>query len=239
MEIDRAELEAKIPANVKTPTPNVNILKGASDEFILMVATLEDMTDLNERAAKAQEYIQQLGGITSIDYPQLGQFLKNPKTTSTRMLQQLYLLERSIPPRSTSYSWWQRLKIFYNNYLTEMQVPNHTWEGHTLYLQETNKDGIPTNHDKLCQGRGEYISDFYYNDENGKKIDVELKQCRNGEEGLEYYGKNTKFLYKTKLLILYASYEHCYYMADYRQIPATLTKLDIPAPEGRMQVIYK
>ena len=223
----------------------IDILDGADLEFIDVVNRLEQEKDGYARAAIAAVYIEDHKYLKEVSYPDLGKYLANPSAYPIQLWRELYLLERSIPPRFGSrYTWLNRLRIFYDTFLFESQVVGTYYKNHKLYFRTGNKDN-PTNHDKLVMGAGKSGSDFYYfdgtlpGDKNYQKmVSVEFKYCKEGsaQAGAEKYLRNNKFTYGAKLIVLYVPEDKAYYMVDYTTQPYTITKLNIKVPTGLIEV---
>lgn len=139
----------------------INILIGASQSFIDEVCLLESTTDLKVRAELALAYLKENNGIELIDFKTLGQYLCAPKNVDLAIWRQLYILERSIKPRNSNWSWVNRLKMFYNTYLEEHGLLGQYYKDHKFYF--LNKSG---DHENLHAGMGTYGSDFYYFDDS-------------------------------------------------------------------------
>ena len=125
---ESAPVLSSIPASVYS---EINILTGASDQFITLVYELETTSDFKLRSQKALQYLKNNQGLWEIDYETLGRYLRNPSSVSLAVWRQLYVLERSIPPRfGNHYTWIQRLRMFYNTYLYEQTLQKHSfiWE---------------------------------------------------------------------------------------------------------------
>lgn len=227
-----------IPPNV---TEEIDILKGASPDFITFVADLETILDFRERAKKAKDYIDNNNGMKEIRYETLGKYLAAPNNISLEIWRKLYVLERSIPPRfGNNYTWVERLKVFYNTYVRETAIAgNATYKGKKIYFIRGNKDN-PTNHDKLVYGSGKWGADFYFFDDSlpgehswQKMVKVEMKHGNNNLDLEIQKHANDTFLYGAKYLIL-AMANGAYYMINYNSDPAEVTELDI-----KCQDVYK
>ena len=72
----------------------INILHGASPEFISLVADLETETDFKKRAEKAIAAIDASDSLKEISYIELGVGLTNYGLFSIELWRQLYLLDR-------------------------------------------------------------------------------------------------------------------------------------------------
>ncbi len=200
----------------------INILSGASRAFIDFAYELETCTDTKLRAAKAKAYIEKNKGMTEVTYSHLIRFLQDMNLVPLTVWRQLYLLERSIPPRfGSSYTWVQRLKMFANTYVRECAVNDRGYyNGFKLLFRKGNAKN-PTNHHKLVYGQGKWGADFYFFDNNlpgtanyQKMVSVELKHSStNLNYEINKY-KDDKYLYNAKYLIL-AMADGSYYMIDY------------------------
>lgn len=210
-----------IPYNVCS---EINILHGASPEFITLVADLETEPDFRKRAEKAIAAIEASESLKEIYYIELGVGLNNYGLFSIDTWRQLYLLERSIVPRCGDYyTWVQRLKVFYDTFLHESRVnKNVSINGHPVLFRKGTKTN-PTNHDKLVYGHGKAGSDFYYFDDTlegtanrDKMVSVEFKYSAEDspELGAKKYASG-KFLYNSKHLIMYMDKLKKYVTVDY------------------------
>ena len=222
-----------IPAAV---TEEIDILDGASDTFIKLVEQLETQPDLEQRAVIAQKYIKDNDGITEIHYDRLGLGLLNYNTIPLEVWRNLYVLERSIPPRFNNYTWLQRLKMFYNTYVREHAIGGKaSYKGKKIYFLKGNAQN-PTNHDRLVYGPGRWGPDFYFYDENrgettwDKMVKVEMKHGNTDIEAEVKKHFKDKFLYNAKYLLL-AMADGSYYMVNYNIPEAEITKLDITCPD--------
>ena len=219
-----------IPPDV---TEEIDILKGASPDFINFVAELELISDLKARADKAKAYIDANNGLTEIDYKDLGNCLSAPKNTPLEFWRKLYMLERSIPPRfGDKYTWVERLKMFYNTYIRETAIAgNATYRGKKIYFIKGNEDN-PTNHNKLVYGHGKWGPDFYFYDDSidgttyNKMVKVEMKHGESNIESEIQKHADDKFLYGAKYLLL-AMANGTYYMIDYNKETPEATQLDV------------
>jgi len=222
--------------NVISPdiTNEIDILKGATPDFINFVAELETMTDFEARAKKAKEYIDTNNGIKEIKYRDLGTCLADIKGAPLEVWRKLYVLERSIPPRfGDKYTWVERLKMFYNTYVRETALDGKAiYNSKKLYIIKGN-EAHPTNHDKLVYGHGQWGADFYFYDDSlpgdkawQKMVKVEMKHGDTNVEAEIKKHADDKFLYNAKYLIL-AMADGSYYMVNYNVDPAEATKLNV------------
>jgi len=226
-------------------TEDVDILEDADEEFLLLVADLELMTDLKKRAALAKTFIDKHPGyLKEISYKELGPYLVSPGFLTIYTWCQLYVLERSITPRfGDKYTWFDRLVIFYNTYLHEANLDGKSFiydgKKYTLHLKRGNET-TPIYHDKLVYGRGEAKSDFYIYDDRlpgdkpaQKMVDVEYKYCDEAtiEAGAKKYSTG-QYTYKARYLILFMAKFNAYYLIDYLKYPneGCFMKLDIVPP---------
>lgn len=216
-------------------TQDVDILEDASSEFLELVADLELESDLKARAAKAKNFIDSHEYyLKEVLYTDLGKYLDAPEFYTKDLWRSLYVLERSVPPRfGDRYTWFDRLKVFYNTYIRERAIHGKAkYNGNTLYWVKGNKSN-PTNHDKLVYGHGKSGADFYFYDDNlsgtepwQKMVKVEMKH---GDADIDAEIKkyaNDTFLYGAKYLIL-AMADGSYYMVNYNIKPVEVTKLDV------------
>ena len=60
----------------------IDITKGATSEFIGLIADLETTLNFNVRAEKAKSYIDANDGLKEIFYDELGLYLANPLNAS-------------------------------------------------------------------------------------------------------------------------------------------------------------
>lgn len=222
-------------------TQDVDILEDADSEFLGLVAELELETDFKKRAITAKNFIDShsLSYLKNVSYVDLGKYLDSPEFYTKDFWRQLYVLERSIPPRfGDHFTWFDRLKVFYNTYVRERAVHGKaSYNGKTLYWVKGNVKN-PTNHDKLVYGHGTSGADFYFFDDNlpgdqawQKMVKVEMKH---GDADLDTEIKkhaNDKFLYGAKYLIL-AMADGSYYMVNYNTDPATATNLNITCQDA-------
>ena len=215
-------------------TQDVDILDDADPEFLELVADLELEINLKKRAAIAKNFIDSHSYLKEVLYVDLGKYLDNPEFYTKDLWRQLYVLERSIPPRfGDHFTWFDRLKVFYNTYVREYAVHGKaSYDDKTLYwIKGTAKN--PTNHDKLVYGHGTSGPDFYFYDDSlpgdmhwKKMVKVEMKH---GDADLDTEIKkhaDDKFLYGAKYLIL-AMTDGSYYMVNYNTNPAVATNLNI------------
>ena len=122
-------------------TQDVDILEDADSEFLELVVDLELETDFKKRAAIAKNFIDSHSYyLTEVSYTDLGKYLDNPEFYTKDFWRQLYVLERSIPPRfGDHFTWFDRLKVFYNTYIRERAVHGKAnYNGKTLYWIKGN-----------------------------------------------------------------------------------------------------
>ena len=122
----------------------IPLFLGASEEFIQKVLELEVILDLNERSKEAIKFITENNLKTSFNYSIINEMLHNPYEYPLSDWRNLYLIERSIPPRNSKYSWLQRIKIFNNTNLIETGVINSgiAPNGNKFYWRKgTENDG--------------------------------------------------------------------------------------------------
>ena len=170
------------------------------------------------RAQKALAYIKAKGTLNIIDYPTLIKYLATPSSVNIEIWRQLYLLERSIEPRSgDKYSWVMRLKMFCNTYLLEHAVvkshykpfPNDPKKGRILLIKGNQTS--PIDHDNLHAGRGNFGADMYFFDDSiegsivQKMQKVEFKVCPfdSVAEGARYYAAGNNQTYGANYLIMF------------------------------------
>lgn len=215
----------------------INILTGASDSFLNLVHTLESTTNFDIRGEIALQYLKDNNGLTEIDYETLGKYLRNPDSIPISIWRQLYVLERSIPPRfGNNYTWVQRLKMFYNTYLYEQALQKHSFtldgKNFTLRLITGRKDN-PIYHDRLVAGRGKWGADFYIYDD--KMLFVEHKYCKElsvEATAKKYDPSKNRFTYSARFVVAYMECFNCYYLIDYTKYPDQeyALKLDVIPP---------
>lgn len=221
----------------------INILFGASEEFMDVVSTLEKL-DFAERAKVAYDIIEEEDGMKEISFVQLGKYLKNPDCVDLSTWRKLYLLERSIKPQTDSIgrmSWVSRLKMFYNTYLDEYAVLGARYKGNKLYFVKGPKGD--ERHDALHHGHGQDLADFYYFDDSiqsdktwQKMVKVDLKYCVSGDidAAAKYY--KTHHNHKASGIILHKKGEG-YFMVDYRPAEYTIEKMEgIVEPTGMFEL---
>jgi hypothetical protein len=229
----------------------INLLFGASPDFIAAVEKIELEIDYDKRSQIAIDYIDKNNGLKEILYVTLGEYLKNPYSISTNIWRQLYLLERSIKPRfGDHYTWYQRLKVFYDTYCHETNVHGKIKiNGHPVLLRKGSKTN-PIYHDRLVYGKGKFGADFYYFDEAlpgnttiEKMVDVEFKYSQNlsaEEVALKYL--DNKYMYDAKYLITFVNRFNCYYLIDYTKftkaelISDCTMKLNLTTPSNLIDV---
>lgn len=76
---------------------------GASEEFIQEALKLEAISDLNDRSKEAIKFITENNLKTSFNHGIINKMLHNPYEYSLSDWRNLYLIERSIPPRNSKY----------------------------------------------------------------------------------------------------------------------------------------
>lgn len=213
-------------------TADVDILTGASQDFLEEVAKLESMTDFRERGKEAERYINKSNSITFINYLDLIAYLLNPDSCSQSTWQQLYLLERSIPPRKgtgTTPSWFDRLKIFADTYKLEHAVVGKKLLGLPGKIYFAKRSG---DHENLHLGSGEYWPDFYCWDNTNNKCCgfVEFKHWASTDlqKAVAFY-KDKHYKARYVLLLL----KDHYYLIDYldSEAPIIIEQLDLEVPE--------
>lgn len=210
-----------IPTSVYS---EINILTDANQGFLDLLCELEQTTDFKSRGQKALKYLQDNNGLLEIDYETLGKYLRNPDSVSLSTWRQLYVLERSIPPRfGGRYTWVQRLKMFYNTYLYEqaLQKHNFVWDDKKFTLRLiTGRPDRPIYHDRLIAGEGKWGADFYIYDD--KMLFVEHKYCDKAtvEEAAEKYEPSqNKYTYAARFVVVYMAKLNAYYLIDYAKYP--------------------
>ena len=217
---------------------------GASEEFIQEALKLEAISDLNERSKEAIKFITENNLKTSFNYSIINEMLHNPYEYPLSDWRNLYLIERSIPPRNSKYSWLQRIKIFNNTNLIETGIVNLgiAPNGNKFYWRK-GTEKHPTNHDSLHMGKGEPLADFYFYDDTAgettreKMISTECKYSNfdTVELGAEHF--RTDHSYGVRYLMLYHAKDSQYYLIDYKEniiIPQPQIK-----PAGELLDIYK
>ena len=217
----------------------INILTGATDRFLKVLQELETATDFKIRSQIALKYLKENGGLMEINYDVLGKYLRDPSSVPMSIWRQLYVLERSIPPRFGSYyTWVQRLRLFYNTYLYEQALQKHTFEWDnkkfTLYLIKGRPDR-PIYHDRLVAGAGKWGADFYVYDE--KMLFVEHKYCKEPtiEAAAEKYDPSkNKYTYSARFVVAFMQQFNAYYLIDYEKYPNQnyYLKLDATPPSN-------
>lgn len=171
-------------------TESVDILTGAPRRFLDKVVELETTIDFHERGEKAARYITENGGLSQISYEDLIRYLTDPSSAPISIWRQLYLLERSIPPRNNAeqISWFNRLKIFADTYQLEHVANGKKLNGLPGKIRFSRKSG---DHDNLHIGAGNYAADFYCWDEVLDKFHgfVELKHWGSQDiaKAMEFY----------------------------------------------------
>lgn len=152
----------------------VDILTGASSEFISLVEKLELIEDTNERSNVALKYLQDNSLATLIPYPELYKLLAEKDFSDINRMRWLYILERSLPRRPLDKATWlNRLRVFVDTYLLEHSLVNKTFLGNGP-LRFTRFSG---DHEALHAGKGKYGADFYF--WSGYSNFVECKHWRN------------------------------------------------------------
>jgi len=219
----------------------IDILEGASDKFIEIVIRLESEKDLKKRAKLAKGYIDANNYIKEVYYSDLGKYLANIDAVDIELWRQLYLLERSVPPRfGNKYTWLQRLKIFYNSFIYESAIDHSYYRCYKLLFKKGNVSK-PTNHDKLVYGSGRALSDFYFFDNTiqgttrDKMVSVEYKYGTGTlQEEIDKYAEN-RYIYDAKYLIVLID-EQTYYMINYSVSPVEFEQLNIKVPTGTFNI---
>jgi hypothetical protein len=206
-----------IPSSVYS---EINILTGASQEFLNLLCELEQTADFKARGQKALKYLNDNNGLLEIDYETLGKYLRNPALVPIPIWRQLYVLERSIPPRfGGRYTWVQRLKMFYNTYLYEQALQKHSfiWDGKKFVLRLiTGRPDRPIYHDRLVAGEGKWGADFYIYD--NKMLFVEHKYCDKAtvaEAAEKYDPSQNKYTYAASFVVVYMAKLNAYYLINY------------------------
>ena len=241
----------RIPQDINE---EVNIIKGASPDFINFVADLECMLDFKARAVKAKQYIDNNDGLKEISYVDLGNYLTNIKSLPLPEWRKLYMLERSIPPRfGDNYTWMQRLRLFYDTFLHETNIHGCTFKldpednkNYKLYLKHGNKDN-PTNHDKLVYGHGQGKTDFYFYTD--RMVDVEYKYSNEGSlsQAIKKYADG-KYTYGAEWLLFFMSNVKKYYLVkpggkvtytdlgEVKSVEDIIIPLNLEAPQGLLKI---
>lgn len=213
----------------------INILSGASPEFIKLVVDLELTPDQDKRSQMAIKAITDSGSLREISYKDLGKFLRSPNT-SLEIWRQLYLLERSIPSRfNDTYTWYQRLCIFKDTYLHEqnLHISNEAKVNNQKIRIRRGSKNNPTNHDKLVCGYGKSGSDFYYFDDSisgttiDKMVSVEFKYCAEStlsKAAAKYATGN--YTYKSTYIIVYMEAFNSYFVIDYSKYSPEANEMD-------------
>jgi hypothetical protein len=193
---------------------DVDILRDAPNKFLNEVAKLESLADFHERGKEAEKYINENGGLKAIAYEELIAGLASPSSQPLSFWRQLYLLERSIPPRKDAkqVSWFERLKIFADTYKLEHAVLGKKLDGLPGKLLFTRKSG---DHDNLHAGAGAYAADFYCWDDKANKFHsfIEFKHWGTTDilRAADFYKDKHYF---ADYVLLFTS-EHKYYLIDY------------------------
>jgi len=234
--VDNIIETGEIPNNIYS---EINILDGAPERFISEVIKLESMSNLRERAVEAYNYLVSSGGFTQIDFKTLGRMLSSPDKIDIRNWRNLYLLERSIAPRNSRWTWLNRLKMFYNTYLEEHQLVYKPYKNSKFYFLDKSGD-----HENLHAGNGTFGSDFYYFDDTisgttwNKMVKVEMKYAYGdlNSEVIKYNPTNKNHTYEASHVILYKEGDG-YYMVDYQCESPLVEKLDhVKEPTGLFKI---
>jgi len=215
--------------NIINISNEIDILTGAPVQFIKEVELLESITDVKERSNEALRYLKNNNCILSIGYETLIIYLANYMSCPTQRWRQLYLLERSIPPRANSQqkSWLDRLKIFADTYKLEKAVNRKLLNGLPGKILFSKESG---DHENLHAGIGSYFPDFYCWDALNSKLHafVELKcwSSTNIQNAKDYY-KNKR--YNARYVLVFMS-DHQYKLIDYQE-DKIIDQPDLQAPK--------
>ena len=220
----------------------IDISIGASEEFIKLSNEIERLRRMGKYPESAQKALEALKDKKQlIDYPTLKLALKSPKNIDPETGRWLYLIERSIPPRSKDrYSWVQRLKIFVNTYTYEHTVEkaqyrpflNDPLKGGKLYFRKGSARN-PIDHENLRAGRGNFGADFYFYDKSQPKgqemqsVEFKYNPKSSVEAGVDYVQNNDQ-TYDANYLIMYDNSSQKFYWVDL--ITGTYSETSIPAP---------
>lgn len=146
---------------LKLDVASFNILKGATPEFISLVAQLETIDDDQKRRELIIPYLQKYNLSESINLNELFNNLKNRTRTTVDYWRHAYLIEKCSKPRNINLTCTQRLAMFADTYILESTVNNQKYlNSKFIFLKKSGK------HDILIADHGEYAPDFYYFDES-------------------------------------------------------------------------
>lgn len=210
---DSLSILKNIPENV---TSEIDILHGASIEFIEEVAKLESIDDYKERGLEAIKFLKEHNGFDLIPFTLLISYLSDYEGCPISIWRQLYILERSIPPRKNAITktWVERLKIFADTYVLEHIVDHSHLVGLPGIVAFTRNSG---DHENLHAGQGSYAADFYCWDKltNTRHAWVEFKHWGTVdiEAAKEYYLTKK---YSARYVLVFLA-DHTYKLIDYQE----------------------
>ena len=222
----------------------IDILTGAPEDFLEIVLQIELESDKNKMALIATNYINSKNFYTEINYLILKNLLTNIDTSKIWLYRNLYLIERSVPPRfGKNYTWVQRLKMFCNTYTWECACVGNYYNGKKLYFKKGSAQR-PTNHDKLVVGHGRFTADLYFYDDSipgtttDKMVSVEVKFNRDVDPvvGAKKYAKD-RYTYDAKYVILtseISGFNMVHYLSD--NTIDSIEKLDYEMPTDLFKI---